>query len=66
MPTIYDILLNFHEIFYGKGKSARQVALKTIMNAKMSEETFIRDHMICIIEHFNEMEIFKANLIGES
>ena len=37
--TTYDILLSLHEMFNGKGRSARQVTFKTIMNAKMLEGT---------------------------
>lgn len=36
MQMPYDILLNLHEMFSGKGKLAKQVVLRTIMNANMS------------------------------
>ena len=35
MPTTYDILVNLHEMFSGKGKPIKQAALKVIMDAKM-------------------------------
>ena len=66
MPTIYFILTNLQEIFSGKGKSTRQVGLKTIMYAKMSEGTPFRDHMICMIKLFNKVEILGDKINGET
>ena len=56
----YDILFFLQEIFDDKGKSTRQVALRTIMNIRMIEGTLIRNHMIYIIKLFNEIKIFGA------
>ena len=50
----------------GKVRLARQAALKTIMNTKMSKETLIRDHMIRMIRLFNEMEILRAEINEET
>ena len=36
MLIVYDILVILHEMFGGKGMIARQVALKAIMDTKMS------------------------------
>ncbi|KAL6317013.1 hypothetical protein AAG906_026736 [Vitis piasezkii] len=63
MPTTYDILVNLHEIFVGKGRLVRQTTFKAIMDAKMLERTHIRDHMIHMIGLFKEMEIFGAKII---
>ena len=65
MPTTYDILVNLHEMFGGKGKPVRQVALKAIMDAKMSKGTPVRDHMICMIGLINKMEIPGAEIIDK-
>ena len=66
MPITYNILVSLHEMFGGKGKPTMQVPLKAIMDAKMSEGTLIRDHMICMIELFNEMEILGVEIDGET
>ena len=63
MLTTYDILINIHEIFGGKGRSTRQIVVKTIMNAKMLERTPIKDHIICMINLFNEMKILRVELM---
>ena len=44
-------------MFGDKDKSTRQVSLKTFMSTKISKETSVKDHMICIIGLFNEIEI---------
>ncbi|RVW87043.1 hypothetical protein CK203_048362 [Vitis vinifera] len=56
----------FHEMFGGKGRPARQAALKAIMDAKMLEGTLVRDHMICMIRLFKEMEILGVEIDGET
>ena len=66
MPITYNILVSLHEMFGGKGKPTMQVPLKAIMDAKMSEGTLSRDHMICMIELFNEMEILGVEIDGET
>ena len=53
-------------MFGGKGRPARQVALKAIMDAKMLEGTLVRDHMICMIRLFKEMEILGVEIDGET
>ena len=53
-------------MFGGKGRSVRQVALKAIMDTKMLKGTPIRDHIICMIRLFNEMEILGDKIDGET
>ena len=63
MPTTYDILVNLHEMFSGKGKPIKQATLKVIMDAKMSKRTPVRDHMIRMIGLLNKMEILGVEII---
>lgn len=53
-------------MFCHKGKSTRQVVIKTIMNTKIIEGTPIREHMIHMIELFNEMKIHEVEITGET
>lgn len=53
-------------MFSCKGKPIRQATFKVIMNTKMSWGTPIRDHMICMIKLFNEMEILGAKIDRET
>ena len=36
IPTAYDILISLYKMFGGKGKLARQVGIKVIMDTKIS------------------------------
>ena len=44
----------------------KQVALKAITDAKISKGTPVKDHIICLIGLFNEMEILGAEINGET
>ena len=66
MPIAYDILVSLNEMFGGKGRPTKQVALKAIMNTKMSKGTPIKDHMIRMIGLFNKMKILKAKIDRET
>ena len=66
MPTTYDILVSLHEMFGGKGRPTKQVALKAIMDTKILEGTPIRDHMIRMIRLFNQMKIIGDKMNGET
>ena len=66
IPTTYDILISLYEMFGGKGRLARQAVLKAIIDTKMLKGTLIRDHKIHVIELFNEMEILRVEIKGET
>lgn len=53
-------------MFGDRDKSTKKTALKTIMSIKMIEETLIRDHMVGMIELFNEMKTLEAEINGET
>ena len=63
IPTTYDILISLYEMFGGKGRLA---VLKAIIDTKMLKGTLIRDHKIHVIELFNEMEILRVEIKGET
>lgn len=48
------------------GRSTSQVALKTIVNTKMTEGTLIRNFMTHITRLFNKMGIPRAKINGET
>ena len=51
---------------YDKSRLARQAVLRTTMNTKMIEGTPIRDHMIHMIEFFNEIKILGVEIDGKT
>ena len=40
--------------------------MKALLNTKMAKETPVRDHVLKMIAHFNELEILRAEIDGES
>lgn len=66
MATASDMMLNLRELFGEQNRAARQVAMKNLMNTKMSEGTPVRDHMLKMMACLNELEILGAEIDGES
>ena len=66
MATAHDMLFNLKEIFGEQNKAARQVAMKSLMNTQMAEGTPVRDHVLRMMSHLNEMEILGTDIDGES
>ena len=44
----------------------RQMAMRALLNMKMAEGTPIRDHVLKMISHLNELDILGAEIDGES
>ena len=55
MNTSSVMLLSLQEMFRVQSRSGKQMVMKQIMNARMSEGTLVRDHMIKTIRLFNEL-----------
>ena len=66
MGSAADIMLNLTEMFGGQSRAARQVAMKALMNTNMAEGTPVRDHVLKMIGHLNELEILGAEIDGET
>ena len=66
MATAYDMMLNLKEMFGEQNRAGRQLAVKALLNMKMAERTPVRDHVLKMIVHLNELEILGAEIDGES
>jgi hypothetical protein len=66
MPTASDMLYNLKELFGDQNRAARQVAMKSLMNTQMAEGTPVRDHVLKMMSHLNEMEILGADIDAET
>jgi hypothetical protein len=66
MPTASDMLFNLKELFGEQNRAARQVAMKSLMNTQMAEGTPVRDHVLLMMSHLNEMEVLGADINGET
>ena len=60
IATAYDMMLNLKEMFGEQNCAGRQVAMKALLNTKMAEGTRVRDHVLKMISHLNELEILGA------
>ena len=49
-----------------KPRSTHQVTYNDKYDTKMAEETPVRDHVLKMISHLNELEILGAEIDGES
>ena len=66
MATIYDMMLNLKEMFGDQNRAERQVAMKALLNTKMTEGTPVQGHVLKMIAHLNELEILGVEIDGES
>ena len=66
MATAYDMMMNLKEIFGEQNCDARQVAMRALLHTKMAKGTPVRDHVLKMISHLNELEILGAEIDGES
>ena len=61
-----DIMLSLKEMFGEQGCSIRQETMRQIYNTKMAEGTSVREHCLRRISRLNTLEVFGANIDGES
>ena len=61
MEYAKDIMTSLSKMCANKSCLARQGALRTIMNARMSEGQSVREHMLKMIDNFNVAEILGVN-----
>ena len=66
MDTAYDMMMNLKEMFGEQNRAGRQVTMRALLNTKMAEGTPVRDHVLKMISHLNELEILGAEIDGES
>ena len=66
MATAYDMMLTLKKMFGEHNRAGRQVAMKVLLNTKMAEGTPVRDHVLKMIGHLNELEILGTEIDGES
>lgn len=60
--TTFDLLNNLHEMFGGHGRQARQQAVRKFMNCRQKAGTPVRDHMLTVMGHLNEMDILGSEI----
>jgi len=66
MLTAADMIYSISEMFGSQGRQAKQAAVRNFMNCRMKSGTPVRDHMLLIISHLNEMELMGAEIDGET
>ena len=66
MAIAYDMMMNLKEMFGEQYRVGKQVAMRAHLNTKMAEGTSVRDHVLKIISHLNELKILGAEIDSES
>ena len=61
-----DMILSLKEMFGEQGRPTRQIAMRTLMNTKMTEGTPVREHVIIMFDHLNTLEILGGEIDAES
>ena len=61
-----DMIYSITEMFGAQGRQARQAAVRQFMNYRMRPGTPVREHMMTIMGHLNEMEIMGAEIDGDT
>lgn len=61
-----DMIYSITEMFGAQGRQARQAAVRQFMNCRMRPGTPVREHMMTIMGHLNEMEIMGAEIDGDT
>ena len=60
------MMMNLKGMFGEQNRAGRQVAMRALLNIKMAEGTLVRDHVLKMITHLNELEILGAKIDGKS
>ncbi|KAH9753635.1 hypothetical protein KPL71_015142 [Citrus sinensis] len=66
LETATEIMDSLQQMFGQSTRSARQAALKGIMNSKMGKGTRVRDHVLKMMDYLNEAEIQGAQIDDNS
>ena len=61
-----DMILSLKDIFGEQGWLARQIAMRTLMNTKMTEGTPMRDYVLKMFDHVNILKILGGEIDTES
>ena len=60
------MMMGLKEMFGDQNLAARQVAVRELMNTNMTGGTQVRNHILKIISHLNELEILGVETDGET
>ncbi|GFP83350.1 hypothetical protein PHJA_000478400 [Phtheirospermum japonicum] len=66
MKTVAEIMLNLKELFGHQNRSARHLVIKKLMNARMTDSTLVRDHILAMMGHLAEIETLGGSLDADS
>ena len=59
-------MLNLKEMFGDQSRASRQEVMRALLNTKMVEGNPVKDHVLKIIGHLNELEILGAEINEET
>ena len=62
ISTVYDMVISLKELFGDQSCAAKQVSMRELMNTNMAEGTPVRNHILNMMSHLNELEILGAEI----
>ncbi|XP_042023155.1 uncharacterized protein LOC121770502 [Salvia splendens] len=62
----YEIMENLQSLFGTQSRSARSFAIRSLMNKTMKEDTPVRDHVLEMIRHLNQIEVLGGSIDVDS
>ena len=62
LQIVREIMESLQEIFGRSSEQSRYEAIRAVMNSKMKNDSFVREHILKMINHFNEAKINGASI----
>ncbi|KAG6497235.1 hypothetical protein ZIOFF_045128 [Zingiber officinale] len=66
LPTAYDMMNNFKELFGHQSRAARHEVMRKLMTTTMSEGTPVRDHILKMMAYLNKIQILGVEIDGKT
>ncbi|GFQ00322.1 retrovirus-related pol polyprotein from transposon tnt 1-94 [Phtheirospermum japonicum] len=66
MKTAAEIMINLKDLFGHKNRSARNLAIKKLMNVRMTDSTPVRDHVLMMMGHLAKIKTLGGSLDADS
>ena len=64
--SAYEIMENLRSLLRTQSRSARSLAIRSLMNKTMKEGTPVRDHVLEMMRHLNQIEVLGGSIDPDS
>ncbi|KAH0764752.1 hypothetical protein KY285_000623 [Solanum tuberosum] len=66
MTSAYDMLASLKEMFGEQNRAAKQTAMEALLTTTRAEGSYVREHVLKLMNYLNELEILGAEIDKES